>query len=67
MVFSVARDGHPSVASLTAGAGRFSMKVSPPVGGIYSGMPNAPGLLSFMVAHSTTGAGRFILIFQKKS
>ncbi len=28
------------------------MKVSPPIGGINSGMPNAPGLLSFMVVRS---------------
>lgn len=33
---------------------------SPPAGGMHSGMPNAPGFLSFMAARSLVGAGRLL-------
>ena len=42
---------------LTFGSG-ITVKVPPPAGGIDSGMPNAPRLLSFMVVRSSVGAGR---------
>ena len=48
------------VACSPGGAGTFTMKVPPPSGGINSGMPNAPGLLSFMVVRSLVGAWRLL-------
>ena len=35
----------------------ITMKEPPPTGGINSGTPSAPGLLSFMVVRSLVGAG----------
>ena len=39
----------------------IAMKVSPPLGSIDSGMPNAPELLPFLMARPSVGAGRFTM------